>query len=99
MVAIIQTVVSCAGSLQLRLRRVTDSLMQNIAILHLALENERDREEAVSPPLSLEQLRSASSAEFITAEVVASAGAYLAAACAPPPAPLPSAVFPTDSDS
>jgi hypothetical protein len=57
----IQTVGSCAGSLQLRLRRETDSLMQNIAILHLVLENERDREEAVSPPPSLEQLRSSSS--------------------------------------
>jgi hypothetical protein len=57
----IQTVVSCAGSLQLRLRRVTVSVMPNIAILHLALEDERDREEAVAPPPSLDQLRSASS--------------------------------------
>jgi hypothetical protein len=65
----IETVESCAGSLQLRLRRETDTLMQNIAILHLALEDERDREEAVAPPPSLEQLRSASSqlqAEFIS---------------------------------
>ncbi len=58
---IIQTVESCAGSMQLRLRRETDSLMQNIAILHLALEDERDREEAVAPPPSLDQLRSSSS--------------------------------------
>jgi hypothetical protein len=52
---------SCAGSLQLRLRRETDSLMHIIAILHLALADERDREEAVAPPPSLDLLRSASS--------------------------------------
>jgi hypothetical protein len=65
----IETVESCAGSLQLRLRRETDTLMQNIAILHLSLEDERDREDAVASLPSLEQLRSASSqlqAEFIS---------------------------------
>jgi hypothetical protein len=65
----IETVESCAGSLQLRLRRETDTLMQNIAILHLALEDERDREDAVASLPSLEQLRSASSqlqAQFIS---------------------------------
>jgi hypothetical protein len=35
--------------------------MQIIAILHLALYDERDRVEAVAPPPLLEQLRSASS--------------------------------------
>ena len=65
----IETVEGCAGSLQLRLRREADNLIQNIAILHLALEDERDRENenaALSLP-SLEQLRATSSqlqAEF-----------------------------------
>jgi hypothetical protein len=35
--------------------------MHIIAILHLALADERDREEAVAPPPCLDQLRSASS--------------------------------------
>lgn len=65
----IETVESCAGSLQLRLCREGDNLIQNIAILHLALEDERDREDAVSSLPSLEQLRTTSSqlqAEFIS---------------------------------
>jgi hypothetical protein len=65
----IETVEGCVGSLQLRLRREADNLIQNIAILHLALEDERDRENenAASSLPSLEQLRATSSqlqAEF-----------------------------------
>jgi hypothetical protein len=65
----IETVESCASSLQLRLRREADNLMQNIAILHLALEDEREREDAVLTVPSLEQLRTTSSqlqAEFVS---------------------------------
>jgi hypothetical protein len=65
----IETVESCASSLQLRLRREADNLMQNIAILHLALEDEADREDSVSSMPSLEELRTASSqlqAEYIS---------------------------------
>jgi hypothetical protein len=68
----IETVESSASSLQLRLRREADNLMQNIAILHLALEDEADREDSVSSVSSLpslEQLRVASSqlqAEFMS---------------------------------
>ena len=63
----IETVESCASGLRLRLGREADNLMQNIAILHLALEDERDREDAVSSMPSIEELRTTSSqlqAEF-----------------------------------
>lgn len=65
----IETVEICASSLQLRLRREADNLMQNIAILHLALEDEADREDSVPSMPSLEELRTASSqlqAEYIS---------------------------------
>ena len=39
----IETVESCASNLRLRLRREEDNLLQNIAILHLALEDEGER--------------------------------------------------------
>jgi hypothetical protein len=64
----LETIERCAGSLQSRLRREADTLMQNIAVLHLALDDERDRQDAVASAPSLDELRQTSSK--LQAEIV-----------------------------